>query len=351
MGRSMGKRRLRVWSLAAALSLLIGAVACGSGPKTTPAGGIEVRMAYLPNLTHAAAIVGVEEGIFDNYLGANRLETHLFNAGPDIVGAIFSGAIDFAYLGPNPTINAFDKSGGDAIRVVAGATSGGAALVVQPTINTAEDLRGRRIGTPQLGGTQDVAAREWLRKQGLSTSFEGGGDVSVQPQENAGILESFRAGTLAGAWVPEPWASRLVLEGGGKVLVDERSLWPEGRFVTTNVVVSARLLRDHPDVVARLVESHLMATKLLMDQPDQAKVVLNEALASYTGKAIPPEVLDRAWSNLEFTDDPIESSLHQSAGAAYRVGLFDHEPVLEGLYDLRWRDQARDAVAQRSMKL
>ncbi len=309
-----------------------------------------MRLAYLPNLTHAAAIVGVEAEIFEHHLGSNRLQTQLFNAGPDIVSAIFSGAIDIAYLGPNPTINAFDKSGGDAIRVVSGATSGGAALVVQPFIRAADDLRGQSIGTPQLGGTQDVAARAWLREQGLSTTFEGGGEVSVQPQENAHILQSFRAGDIAGAWVPEPWASRLVLEAGGRVLVDERSLWPGGRFVTTNVVVSAEFLRDQPDVVARMVEAHLVANQFLLDRPDEAKQVINEALASYTGKAIPARVLDRAWTGLEFTDDPIESSLRRAAESAHVLGLFDHRPALEGLYDLRWRDQARAAVALRSVK-
>lgn len=350
MGKSMGRWDRRVGALMAALGLLIGIAACGSSSEELPSGGVTVRMAYLPNLTHAAAIVGVEEQIFERHLGPSRLETQLFNAGPDIVGAIFSGAIDIAYLGPNPTINAYDKSDGDAIRVVSGATSGGAALVVQPSITKPGDLRGQRIGTPQLGGTQDVAARIWLRNNGLSAGFEGDGDVSVQPQENAAILQSFRAGRIAGAWVPEPWASRLVLEGGGKVLVDERSLWPEGRFVTTNVVVSVKFLRDHPEVVSRLVEAHLTATQYLVERPEQAKVVLNEALAGYTGKAIPGAVLDRAWSTMTFTDDPIESSLRQSAAAAHRVGLFDHQPALEGLYDLRWRDQARLAVAQRSVK-
>lgn len=340
-----------MWAVVAVLGLVIAAGACGSGSDELPDGGVRVRMAYLPNLTHGAAIVGVEAGIFQNHLGHNRLDTQLFNAGPDIVGAIFSGAIDIAYLGPNPTINAFDKSGGEAIRVVSGATSGGASLVVQPAISSAADLRGHSIGTPQLGGTQDVAARNWLRDQGLSTTFEGGGDVSVQPQENAAILQSFKAGDLAGAWVPEPWASRLVLEGGGKVLVDERSLWPQGRFVTTNLVVSAEFLARHPDVVSRMVEGHLVANQLLTDRPEQAKAVINQALVSYTGKAIPAPILERAWSTLEFTADPIESSLRRSAASAHQLGLFDHEPRLDGLYDLRLLDQARDVVAQRSSKL
>ncbi|MBL8976754.1 MAG: ABC transporter substrate-binding protein, partial [Myxococcales bacterium] len=207
--------------LSAALLAALVVAACGGGSSEP-----SLRLGYFPNITHAAALVGVSDGIFARQLGAIKLETFTFNAGPAAIEALLSGSLDASYVGPNPAINAFVKSRGEAVRIIAGATSGGAFLVVRPEISSAADLRGQAVASPQLGGTQDVALRSWLATQGLKTDTSGGGDVSVVPQENAQTLERFRDGKLAGAWVPEPWASRLVLEGGGKVLVDERDLWP-----------------------------------------------------------------------------------------------------------------------------
>jgi NitT/TauT family transport system substrate-binding protein len=256
-----------------------------------------------------------------------------FGAGPEVVAAIFSDALDLAYVGPNPAINAFARSGGEAIRIVAGATSGGAALVVHPSITAPAQLRGARLASPQLGNTQDVALRSWLRQQGLAASLEGAGDVSVLPQENAQTLETFRAGGIQGAWVPEPWASRLVLEGGGAVLVDERSLWPGGAFVTTHLIVRTAFLEQHPDLVARCLEAHVRAVDFLNAEPARAREIVNAGIQKVTGRALPAEVIERAWANLDFTVDPIAASLRRSADAAAAVGLLD--PVdLGGIYDL-----------------
>lgn len=196
------------------------AAAGGSGPVT-------LRLGYFPTITHAPAVVGVEKGIFTEKLGSGvTLETKTFNAGPAAIEAIFSGALDATYIGPNPTVNAFSKSKGEAVRVVSGAASGGVALVVKPEITSVEQLCGRKIATPQLGNTQDVALRYWLKEKGLKTTKEGGGDVTVVPQENAQTVDTFTSGAIDGAWVPEPYVSRLV-NAGGKVLVDERDLWPD----------------------------------------------------------------------------------------------------------------------------
>lgn len=318
--------------------LLLAAAACGGGSDGSSAGGgprdpVTVRLGYFPNLTHATALVGVERGIFASALGADTLETSSFNAGPAAVEALFSGAIDAAYVGPNPAINAFVRSKGEAIRIVSGATSGGAALVVRPTISDAEGLRGKKLASPQLGGTQDVALRHWLKSQGLQTDVRGGGDVSVAPQENAQILETFRTGLIDGAWVPEPWATRMVQEGGGKVLVEEASLWPRGRFVTTHLIVRTEFLRRHPDTVRRLLRGQVEADRFVNANAAEAQEVANRGIEKVTGKRMSESLVQAAWGKLTFTNDPVASSLPVSAAHANDVGLLD-KVDLEGIYDL-----------------
>ena len=314
------------------LALSLGLAGCGGDPPgDRPA---LVRLGYFANVTHAPAIVGLEQGWFAEALGPDvKLEARTFNAGPEAVEALFSDALDITYVGPNPAINAFAKSEGKAIRIVAGATSGGAALVVQPSLTQPADLVGKKLATPQLGNTQDVALRAWLKTQGLSANLEGGGDVAVLPQANAQTLETFRAGEIQGAWVPEPWATRLVLEGGGKVLVDERSLWPDGQFVTTHVVVRTQFLEQHPDLVAAVLRAHVRAVDFVNAEPAQARALVNAGIAKLTGKALPAAVIDGAWGKLEFTVDPIASSLRKSAEDATAAGLL--EPVqLDGIYEI-----------------
>jgi NitT/TauT family transport system substrate-binding protein len=304
-----------------------------AGSATTTGAPTTVRLAYFPNVTHATAIVGVEKGIFAESLGADKLETKIVNAGPDAVTAILAGAIDASYIGPNPAINAFAQSNGEAVRIVSGATSGGALLVVKADINSVADLKGKKIATPQLGNTQDVALRYWLKQQGLKTDAQGGGDVSVVPQDNAQTLETFKSGAIQGAWVPEPWATRLIQEGGGKVLLDEKTLWPNGQFVTTQLIVATKFLNAHPDAVKRLIEGQVAANDYIAKNPEDAKKVVNDGITKYTGKGIAPVVIDAAWKNLTFTNDPIASSLVASAQHAENVGLL--KPTkLDGIYDL-----------------
>jgi NitT/TauT family transport system substrate-binding protein len=317
--------------LARSLLAIVSILGCSAGRAELPAA---VRLGVFANVTHAPALVGLEQGWFAEALGPEvALETRIFNAGPEAVEALFSGALDLTYIGPNPAINAFAQSEGQAIRIVAGTTSGGAALVVQPAITKPADLAGKKLATPQLGNTQDVALRAWLREQGLGADLEGGGDVAVMPQANAQTLETFRAGEIQGAWVPEPWATRLVLEGGGAVLVDERTLWPDGKFVTTHLVVRTGFLEQHPELVAAVLRAHVRAVEFVNAEPTLARALANGAIAKLTGKALPPEVIDGAWSKLTFTVDPIAASLRESAEDAARVGLL--EPVsLDGIYAL-----------------
>jgi NitT/TauT family transport system substrate-binding protein len=321
-------------ALCAALPALALALA-GCGDDSSPAADARaLRLGYFANVTHAPAIVALEQGFLSEALGPGvKLELRTFNAGPEAVEAIFSDALDASYVGPNPAINAFAQSGGEAIRIVAGATSGGASLVVAREISAPAQLKGSKLATPQRGNTQDVALRAWLHENGLSSDLEGGGDVSILPQPNAQTLETFRAGEIQGAWVPEPWATRLVLEGGGSVLVDERTLWPDGKFVTTHLMVRTAFLREQPELVASLLRAHVRAVELLNAEPEKSREIVNAAIGRLTGKALPPEVIERAWAALVFTVDPIASSLRKSAEDAAAVGLLD-AVELDGIYDL-----------------
>jgi len=340
-------RLARYLTLCATLLALL-AAGCGQARKApantavlatsaTPAKRITLRLGYFPNITHATAIVGVSEGIFARALGANiTLQTATFNAGPEEVEALLSGALDAGYMGPNPALNAFIRSHGEAIRIISGATSGGAALVVQPGITSATDLRGKTLATPQLGNTQDVALRAWLKSQGLSATTEGGGDVAITPQQNADTLNAFKAGKIAGAWVPEPWATRLVLEGGGKVLVNERRLWPNGLFATTVLVVRTDFARAHPDVVRALLRGQIEANTFVNTQPERAQQIVSDAIARITGQRLNPQVLATAWNNLTFTNDPIASSLKKVANDAAALGFLKLDNLdVARIYDLQ----------------
>jgi sulfonate transport system substrate-binding protein len=325
--------RTRRGRIAAVIAVLTLAAACGGSAAKT-GGKISVRLGYFPNLTHAPALIGVEKGFFAEKLGAGvNLEAKTFNAGPDVVTAIFSGSLDIAYIGPNPAINAWAKSKGAAIRVIAGSTSGGAALVTKPSITTPAQLKGKTIASPQLGNTQDVALRSWLKSEGYATTEEGGGDVKVKPQPNAQTIDTFKEGQIDGAWVPEPFASRLVVEGGARVLVNEASLWPGGRFVTTHVIVRTAFMKEHPELVEDFLRGHVEAIEYANANPDEAQAVVNTALEKLTGKRLKPDTIKAAWKNLTFTVDPVATSLRESAKHAEQIGLLD--PVnLDGIYDL-----------------
>jgi NitT/TauT family transport system substrate-binding protein len=304
-----------------------------SGSATAP----ELRLGYFANVTHATAVYGVGTGVFASKLGSTKLKTQIFNAGPAAVEALFGGALDAAYLGPNPAINAFVKSRGEAIRIIAGATSGGAALVVRPGITSAAQLKGKKIASPQTGGTQDIALRTYLAKNGLHTDARGAGDTTIIAEENSQTLQLFKDGRIDGAWVPEPWASRLVLEGGGKVLVDEKSLWPEGKFVTTHLIVRTDYLRRYPGTVRALLQGEIEADKQIVADPAKAQGVVNAQLKALTGKALNPATIARAFSEITVTEDPIASSLKTSAENAFATGLVKRAD-LKGIYDLRILD-------------
>ncbi|MDM7993736.1 MAG: ABC transporter substrate-binding protein [Candidatus Fermentibacter sp.] len=322
----MTNRRMITLALAAALC-----TGCG---RERPEGTL--RVGYFPNITHSQAIIGLARGDFARETGPGIvIEPIVFNAGPSVIEALYAGEIDLAYIGPNPAVNGYIRSDGAALRVVAGATSAGACLVVRSDegISTPADLDGRTLASPQLGNTQDVALRCWLMDNGLST-LEQGGTVEVVAVQNPDIFDLFVQGQIDGAWVPEPWASRLVVEGGGTVLVDERDLWEGGRFPTACVIASTRILDENPELVEAWLRAHVSITRWELANPDSAMALVNSEIGRMTGKALPDSVMAMAWSRMTPTWDPLPECIVQSAEAAFRIGYLDEEPDLSGLCDL-----------------
>lgn len=323
-------------ALVAALTTALAATACGTDASVGSGTPDTLTLGYFPNITHAPALVGVERGTLADALGPDvELATQTFNAGPDAINALFSGEVDATFIGPNPAINGWAESEGTALHIVAGSTSGGGGLVVQPDITEPDDLLGTTLATPQLGNTQDVALRYWATERGWDFDTEGGGDISIAPQENPEIIDAFVAGEIAGAWVPEPHLSRLLLEADGHLLVDEADEWPrtDGEFVTTHLVVNAEFLTDHPDLVERLLAGHVETVEWINANPEEAQEAANAHFANLTGAPLDDAVLAAAFDNLTFTVDPVAESLRGSAEHAEAVGLL--EPVdLDGIYAL-----------------
>ena len=298
---------------------------------------VVLRVGYFPNITHAQALVGRAGGQFEKALGPRvQIEWKAFNAGPAAIEALFANAIDVTYVGPNPAVTGYVRSQGEAVRVIAGAASGGASLVVRQGagIEKVSDFHGKRVATPQQANTQDVALRSWLRANGLKPR-EKGGDVQVLPISNADQLSLFLKGQLDAAWAPEPWAARLVHEGGGRIFLDERDLWPNHEFVITNVIIRPKYLLEHADVVKNFLRAHVELTDWINKNPAQAKQILNQELQKETGKTLAREVLDDAFSRMQVTCDPIRSSLLKSTQQAFEEGFLGRtQPDLSGLYDL-----------------
>jgi NitT/TauT family transport system substrate-binding protein len=363
----MPKPRTRAFrSLAVVLlgALPFVAAACGSdgSSATEPADDgsttsstvstapVDLRLGYFPNVTHAPALIGIEGGIFEKNLGENvTLKAQPFNAGPDVVTALYADALDASFIGPGPSISAFQKSNGDAIRIVSGAASGGAFLVVKPSITKPADLAGKKLATPQLGNTQDVALRTWLKDKGYTTDTSGGGEVNIVPQDNALTLTTFQQGQIDGAWVPEPWATRLVDEGGGKILVDEADLWPDGKFVTTNLIVSTKFLTEHPDVVKQLIQGEIEAIDLSRTNRKKAEGYVASGIETATSKPIPPELVTASFDSITFTTDPLPATLQKNADHALALGLSTSADI-SGIYDLSILNELLKAKGQAAIK-
>jgi NitT/TauT family transport system substrate-binding protein len=296
-----------------------------------------LRLGYFPNINHAQAVIGVGNGDFQRVLGDNiEIKRFVFNAGPSAIEALFAKQIDATYVGPNPAINGYIVSGGKNVKIIAGATSGGAVFVVRNDsgIQTPKDFAGKKFASPQLGNTQDVALRKYLLDNGYKTK-EKGGNVEVIPAKNPDILTLFLKKEIDGAWVPEPWGEKLIKEGNARQFLDERTLWPNGKFVTANIVVNPEYLQANPDVIKKFVEAHVNETQWINNNKEEALKVYNNELKKLTGQTIPDDQLKAAFSKLEITYDPIKQSLFKSANDAFDIGFLGKtKPDLSGIYDL-----------------
>jgi len=328
-------------------ALAVGTAACSSSSKpatstTSPTGGssgsVTLRLGYLPNVTHAPAIIGLQNKTFANDVGPDvSIKTSTYNSGTDETTALLAGALDAAFVGPNPAINAYQKTNGELVRIVSGVASGGAFLVVKPSITSPADLKGKKIATPSLGNTQDVALRTWLNTKGYKATKDSGGDVTILPQDNAATLTAFESGAIDGAWVPEPYATQLQQEGG-KVLVDEATLWPKGQFVTTNLVVTTKFLAAHQDVIANLLKGVDSSIKLITSDPTQAQQLVADGIGAVKGKTPATSLIATSFKSITFTLDPIASSLQTDAAHAKALGFIDSTD-LTNIYDLKLLNQ------------
>lgn len=328
------------------LSFLLIILVLGEAQST--AAPVIVRVGHFPNLTHAQALIGhsgtrANSGWFEKRMGPDiQVQWFVYNAGPTAMEALLAGSIDLAYVGPNPAVNAHVRSRGQEIRIIAGACSGGAALLVQPDgrIRTDADFKGKKIATPQFGNTQDVAARSWLRSKGFRVTMTGG-DVLVIPTSNPDQLALFKKAEIDGAWTIEPWVSRLQLEANAKIYLSESDAWPEtgGRYITTHLVTSVRFLQAHTDTAKKWIAAHLDLTDWITQNPAKAQHLVNDELKAETSRPLPQAVLQTAWPRLEFTIDPITPSVLKSADSAHRIGFFRQKPDLSQLYNLTLLNQ------------
>lgn len=322
-----------------------------------------LRLGYLPNLNHAQVIIGLGNGhlqkaLSENYTtrseGGNEgttIEEYVFSAGPSAIEALYAGQIDVAYVGPIPAINGYLASNGEGLRIISGSATGGSMFVVRNDsgILSAADLGGKKFASPQLGSTQDVALRKYLTLNGFKT-VENGGNVTVVPVKASDIVTLMLKKEIDGAWVPEPWGARLVKESNGRILVDERDLWPpDGKFVTTNIVVRTDFLKNNPEIVKKLINANIDETMWINDtlkniRKDNGNAgidtfirAFNNGLERITGSTLPEDELRDALQRLEFTYDPVEQSLFRMADDAYELGLIGRgdKPNLANIYDLR----------------
>lgn len=334
---TINRRRFMQLATGTALAGLAHGATTAPSHARSAAQAATLRLAYFPNFTHAAALVGLQRGLFQKSLGADvTLDLKAFNAGPALIEALLAGEIDLGYVGPNPAINGYVRSRGRALRIITGASSGGALFIVRPgaNIKVAKDLAGKKLATPQRGGTQDVALRHYIQENGLKTADKGG-DVTIVPTANPDILTLFKQNQIDGAWVPEPWGTRLLQEANGSVFIDERKTWPNGKFITTLVVASTKILTERPDLVRKFLEAHVDAITFIRTQAEQAKALSNKEIERITTKALPTKVIDAAFKNVDFTYEPLAQTLFKQADFAFNLGFLGSiKPNLSGLYDL-----------------
>jgi NitT/TauT family transport system substrate-binding protein len=300
-----------------------------------------LRIGYFPNINHAQAVIGIGNGDFQTVLGNVKIESQVFNAGPSAVEALFANRVDVAYVGPNPAINGYIKSDGNGLKIIAGVSSGGAVFVVRNDagISTSHDMAGKKFSSPQLGNTQDVALRSYLIKNGYKTS-ENGGSVTIIPAKTADMVTMMSKKEIDGAWVPEPWGTILVKQANSTIFLDERDLWPNGKFATALIVARTDYLKSHPDIIQKLLEAHVKETVWINNNKDKSITAFNDQIRKLAGKTMPSDVISEAFSRMDITYDPVKSSVLKSASDAFDLGfLGDNRPDLSEIFDLSILDK------------
>lgn len=307
-----------------------------------------LRIGYFPNINHAQAVIGIGNGDFQKVLGNNiEIKSLVFNAGPSAIEALFAKQVDVTYVGPNPAINGYVVSGGEDIRIISGASSGGAVFIIRADsgIESTKDFANKKFASPQLGNTQDVALRNYLIENGYKTT-ENGGNVTVLPAKNPDIVTLFLKKEIDGAWIPEPWGERLIKEANGKLFLDERDLWPDGKFVTGLIVARSEYLKQNPDVIEKFLKAHVEETQWINNNKEEAIKAFNTELKKLTGQTIPEDTLKESLTRLELTYDPIQQSLYKSANDAFDIGFLGKtKPDLSNIFDLNIQNKILEEKA------
>jgi len=321
------------WRIAPVICVLCTALSLAAADEKP----VPLRLGFFPNITHAQALYARATGLFAKTV---PVRWTVFNAGPTAIEAMFADEIDATYIGPGPAINGYVKSHGDKFVIVSGAAIGGAALVVRgdSRIASDRDFGGKTIATPQLGNTQDISARTWFREKGYRETANGG-TVNLIALSNPDQLTMFKHKEIDGAWTIEPWVSRLEVEASGKVFLDEKDLWPEGKYATANLIMSRTFLRDHPDEARNLLRAHIEVTQLIATNPAAAIPILNEQIRKETGRALKTEVIQKALQRVHLTWDPVPFSVYKAAREAHEIHFLRAEPDLTGIYDLKLLNQ------------
>jgi len=295
-----------------------------------------LRIGYFPILNHAQAVIGLAKGDFQKAVGKEiTIKPEVFGSGSSLIEALFANQIDLAYVGSNPTINGYVVSDGKALKIISGASSGGTVFVVRNDsgIKSIKDFENKRFATPQVGNTQDVALRKYLLQNGYKTKDEGG-NVEVISAQISDIFTLMLTKQIDGAWVPEPWGTKLVKEANARIFLDERVLWPQGKYITANIIARTDYLRDNPETVKRFLGAHIDETNWINSHKSEAMDIFNSQLRALTGHIINPDELKQAWSRIEFTYDPLKPTLLKSANDSLKIGFLRTPPNLTGIYDL-----------------